>query len=144
MSGLASTSTLQVSKIQVIGDESGTLMVAEGGRHVPFVIRRTFVVAGVAPGVRRGHHAHKECHQLLICLGGRLSVSVADGETREIFVLERAGDSLHIPPGIWAEQVYEVPGTMLMVLCDQPYAEDDYLRDFDQFLAWRAALPKEA
>nr|WP_068430209.1 FdtA/QdtA family cupin domain-containing protein [Magnetospirillum sp. XM-1]CUW37985.1 conserved protein of unknown function \ len=144
MSGPISTSTLHVSRTQVISDDSGVLMVAEGGRHVPFPIRRTFVVAGVAPGVKRGHHAHRECHQLLICLGGRISVSVSDGGAPRIFTLERLGDCLHIPPGLWAEQVYEEPGTILMVLCDQPYDEGDYLREFDQFLAWRAALPKEA
>lgn len=143
MTTLPLVAELQVSRLQAIGDDTGTLLVAESGRQVPFAIARTFVVTGVAAGAMRGHHAHKRCQQLLVCLSGRISVLVYDGSTSRTLVLAGVGESLYIPPGIWAEQVYEASGSILMVLCDQPYDEADYLRDYEGFLAWRANGGKE-
>ncbi len=133
---------IRVDRVQTIADRSGTLLVAEAGRHVPFPIARTFVVSGVAAGTRRGHHAHKQCHQLLVCLAGRISVLVHDGSQSLTLELSEPGACVHILPGIWAEQTYETAETTLLVLCDQPYDESDYLRDFQDFLAWRAGEGK--
>lgn len=144
MGELAVVTGLQPSRLQTIRDAGGTLMVAEVGRHVPFPIARSFVVTDVKAGSTRGHHAHKQCRQFLVCLSGRLSVRVSDGAESAVLALAEPGDSLYIPPGIWAEQVYETPGTTLLVLCDQPYDESDYLRDHDRFLDWRAAMAKES
>lgn len=144
MSDLPSVDAAQAGRLQVIGDDSGVLMVAEQGRQVPFAIARTFVVTGVAPGTVRGHHAHKQCHQLLVCLTGRLTVRVHDGTRSRTLALDQPGDCLHILPGLWAEQVYEAPSTTLMVLCDQPYDETDYLRVFNDFLAWRVQAAEKA
>lgn len=143
MGELAVVTGIQPSRLQTIRDESGTLLVAEVGRQVLFPVARSFVVTGVQPGSMRGHHAHKRCHQFLACLSGRLSVRVFDGGASRTLALAAPGDSLYIPPGIWAEQIYEAPGTTLLVLCDQPYDESDYLRDHDRFLEWRAAMDKE-
>jgi UDP-2-acetamido-3-amino-2,3-dideoxy-glucuronate N-acetyltransferase len=144
MSDLPSVDTARVERIQVIGNETGVLMVAEQGRQVPFAMVRTFVVTGVPPGTMRGHHAHKQCHQLLVCLAGRLTVRLHDGTGSRVLTLEQPGDCVHVLPGLWAEQVYEAPSTTLMVLCDQPYDETDYLRDFKDFQAWRAQAAEKA
>lgn len=143
MTDLPLVGDLTPSHLQTIADDRGTLVVAECGRHVPFPIARTFVVTDVRAGETRGHHAHKRCNQLLVCLAGRLMVVLDDGEARRIVTLAQPGDALHIPPGMWAEQTYEAPGSTLMVLCDLPYDESDYLRDHEGFLAWRAHVAKE-
>ena len=49
-------------------DPNGVLCVYEGGRQVPFDIRRVFSVTAEAGDIR-GDHAHKQCTQLLVCLG---------------------------------------------------------------------------
>lgn len=103
---------------------------------VPFAIRRVFTVHA-REAVRRGHHAHKACSQMMVCLAGRCTVMLDDGKTRRSVELSRPQDALHVPPSIWAEQSYEEPGTILMVMCDQDYDEGDYIRDYDVFLAYR-------
>jgi dTDP-4-dehydrorhamnose 3,5-epimerase-like enzyme len=118
-------------------EPNGTLIVAEAGRQVPFEIVRIFAVTAVGVNECRGHHAHKKLSQLLVCLSGKVEVTVDDGRERRMVVLDHPAQALHLPPGIWAEQVYEGPGTVLLVLCDRPYEEEDYIRDYDDFIAYR-------
>ena len=102
-----------------------------------FTVRRVFAVRAREVS-ERGRHAHKQCKQLMVCLTGRCNVMVDDGKNRKSVVLARPQDALYIPASIWAEQSYREPGTILMVLCDQLYDETDYIRDYDEFLGWRA------
>ena len=113
-------------------DPNGVLCVYEGGREVPFDIRRVFAVTAGA-GDTRGDHAHKQCTQLLVCLSGEINVSCDDGYTVTEFRLDNMDDGLLIPPGIWARQKYVDEGAMLMVLCDRGYEADDYIRDYNDF-----------
>lgn len=125
-----------VMRVQSIEADNGTLLVAEVGHHVPFPVKRAFAIVGTPVDSQRGHHAHRRCHQFLVCLSGSIWVLLDDGsETVEMIL--NCGDALHIPPGLWAEQVYQSEGASLLVLCDQLYDESDYLRDHDEFLSWR-------
>ena len=105
--------------------------------HVPFPIARIFSVRANAE-TTRGRHAHRLCSQLMVCLDGRCEVTCKDGSSIRRILLERASHGLLIPPGIWAEQRYLDEGATLMVLCDRPYDESDYVRDYQDFLAFRA------
>jgi hypothetical protein len=51
--------------------------------------------------------------------------------------LDTPQKALHIPPGLWAEQIYRDPATLLLVLCDRLYEAEDYIRDMEAFIAWR-------
>ena len=106
---------------------------------VPFSISRVFAVRA-GPNVTRGHHAHKLCNQLMVCLYGRCNVFCADGISKQAFLLDRADKALLVPFGIWAEQHYLETDTVLIVLCDQPYEEQDYIRNYDDFLEFRKAI----
>ena len=119
--------------------DNGELIVMEAGHKVPMDIRRVFVVRG-RQGVVRGHHAHQRLTQFFVCVNGVCQVTCHDG--KDIFVarLDRLDVGLHIPPGIWAEQVYEAPDTVLMVACDRQYEEDDYIRHFPDFLRYRREM----
>ena len=85
----------------------------------------------------RGHHAHRQCHQLLICPIGVVSVVIADGSSSRTITLDTPEKALHIPPGLWAEEIYRDPTTVLLVLCDRPYEPEDYIRDMAAYRAWR-------
>lgn len=113
------------------------LVIAEAKKHVPFDVRRVFFVTGVAAGEMRGHHAHRRCHQLLVCPAGAVSVRLTDGAASRIIELDAPQKALHIPPGIWAEQIYRDPATLLLVLCDRLYEAEDYIRDMASFVVWR-------
>ena len=115
---------------------NGDLVVMERGSQIPFVIARVFVV--LAPvGAIRGQHAHKQCAQFLTCPTGRVDVLCDDGLEKVTYILDQPGIGLLIPPSIWAQQTYQVAGSVLTVLCDRPYESEDYIRDYNEFLAYR-------
>ena len=124
--------------LQSIRDHRGTLVVAESGTHTPFSIARVFSALDTPVGVTRGHHAHKRCHQLLTCLAGSVTVRVDDGESSREFALDAPGKALYLPAGLWGEQTIQAEGTVLAVFCNRKYEEADYLRNYEEFLTWRA------
>ena len=115
---------------------NGNLVVAEGGKDVPFNISRTFIVFSEKDAIR-GQHAHKTCAQFLICLNGSIEVYCTDGINSATFLLSSPNDGLYVPTGIWAEQRYKVDGSILLVLCERHYESDDYIRDYEEFLIYR-------
>lgn len=115
---------------------SGQLVVMESGTSLALDIRRVFVVTGKQGGIR-GKHAHRLLTQILVCVHGTCRVTCTDGRDKQEIVLDRSDFALEIPPGIWAEQYYVEPDTVLIVLCDLPYDESDYIRDYDEFLEFR-------
>jgi dTDP-4-dehydrorhamnose 3,5-epimerase-like enzyme len=99
-------------------------------------VERVFTVTACR-GAKRGRHAHKKCTQILSCVSGEIDLFVDDGVSQEILRLTTNSDAVLIPPGIWAEQRYLKDCSVLIVHCDQPYDEDDYLRDYEEFIDWR-------
>ena len=112
------------------------LVVVEGQSNVfPFSIMRMFSVRSEIDGIR-GRHAHRRCTQLMICTNGVTEIQCDDSiETRK-YVLDKANYGLLIPPRIWAEQKYIKENTVLTVLCDRPFDESDYIRDYKEFLKY--------
>ena len=115
----------------------GDLVLAEGhSANVPFSIARIFNVRA-DKGSTRGRHAHRECTQLLICTNGEVKVTCDDGKETSISILDKPNLGLLIEPGIWSEQMYIKENTVLTVLCDSPYSEADYLRNYKDFLTYK-------
>jgi hypothetical protein len=137
MNGRDGIDGLEPIPLSLISDDTGRIIVAEGGAQVPFAIRRVFVVQGVPVGTVRGNHALGACTELLICLGGGVDVELTDGRSRKTVCLRSPDRGLIIPPMIWSTQRYVEPGTVLMVLCDRLFDESDYVRDHDEFLRRR-------
>jgi acetyltransferase-like isoleucine patch superfamily enzyme len=104
------------------------------GDAVPFAARRWFFVYGVPGREVRGEHAHRECHQFLICVAGRVNVAVDDGENRAEYVLDGPAVGLHVPPLVWASEFGYEDDSVLMVLASHRYDPDDYIRDYRAFL----------
>lgn len=130
----ATLDSVKIIAIRSAPDVNGNLGFIEGGRDLPFQIARTFFVYGVHAGDIRGQHAHKLCHQFLVCVHGRVEVTCDDGKETKLFVLDSPLKGLHIPPSIWSEQRYFSSETMLIVLADRLYEESDYLRERCGFL----------
>jgi acetyltransferase-like isoleucine patch superfamily enzyme/dTDP-4-dehydrorhamnose 3,5-epimerase-like enzyme len=135
---LATTTTavrgVMLHELPVIRDLRGSLVAGELARGLPFIPQRYFMVFDV-PGVDvRGEHAHRACHQFLICVHGEVHVVADDGQHRQEFVLDHQGRGLHLPPMTWGIQYRYAPGSTLLVLASDPYDPDDYIRDYDEFL----------
>jgi dTDP-4-dehydrorhamnose 3,5-epimerase-like enzyme len=118
-------------------DGDGLLVPTEAGRQVPFLqIQRMFAIV---TGAKRGRHAHKLCSQFLLCVSGAIDVVADDGKERKTFTLDSPGLALFVPPGLWLDCDVRGEESVIIVLCDRPYEEHDYIRDYDQFLSFRKA-----
>lgn len=120
-------------------DLRGNLAVAEVKQHLPFTPQRVFFVSGVPGREVRGEHAHRRCHQFLICVHGSLSVIVDDGHSRHEVSLDSPALGLHLPPLVWSVQYRFSADAALAVLASDPYDAADYVRDYEEFLALRSS-----
>ena len=126
-----------------ICDPRGNLSFAEGGRHVPFSIRRVFFIYDVPGGETRGGHAHRECSIVLLALTGSFEVRLTDGSDERLYRLNRANKGLLIPPGVWDTMEDFTTGTVALALASLPYEEEDYIRDYDEYLDYVKTLQGE-
>lgn len=117
-----------------ISDPRGNLTFIEGQNHIPFEIKRVFYLYDVPTEESRGAHAHKKLHQFLVCLSGSFDVTIDDGEFQAVVHLNRPWKGLHIPPMIWAAEVNFDPGSVCLVLASEEFTEDDYIREYDEFI----------
>jgi UDP-2-acetamido-3-amino-2,3-dideoxy-glucuronate N-acetyltransferase len=101
---------------------------------IPFIPQRWFLVYDVPSREVRGEHAHRACHQFLICVHGRVNVAVDDGTDRAEVTLEDPTMGIYVPPLVWASQFRYESDAALLVLASHPYNPDDYIRDYDTFL----------
>lgn len=126
------------SIIQVVqaSDMRGSLAAIEFAT-LPFEVRRFFAVYDVTSYEVRGEHAHKACTQGLVALAGSLSVVIDDGSDRLELTLDSPADVLVIRPGVWATQYKFTSGSVLGVLASHPYDPSDYIRDYEEFRAWK-------
>ncbi len=138
---------VSVSRLPLVDDVRGLLSFGEIRQHIPFEIRRYFLVFGVSSRHVRGEHAHRNLHQFLICVHGRCSVVADDGINRQEFLLDSPAVGIHIPPMVWAVQYKYSPDAVLLVLASDFYNAADYIRDYAEFLTLCAepspALPGE-
>ena len=124
-----------------IGDERGFLLVAEQFAHVPFDIKRLFVLHRLPEDAQRAHHAHRRQHQLLIMLAGRCEAMVDNGEARTTLTLDRPDKALYLPPMLWLELSDFSAGSICAVLSSGEYDETDYVRERAEFEALAGQAP---
>ncbi|MBY0454757.1 MAG: FdtA/QdtA family cupin domain-containing protein [Burkholderiaceae bacterium] len=117
-----------------ISDPRGNLTFIEGDSHIPFDIQRVYYLYDVPGGAQRGGHAHKNLHQLIIAMSGSFDVVLDDGKEKQRYHLNRSYNGLYVCPMIWRELDNFSSGSVCMVLASNRYDEDDYYRDYQDFL----------
>lgn len=131
-----SINAVNIIKLPSYLTDSGNLIVMEGLKDIPFMATRVFTVRA-SVGAIRGQHAHKFCTQFLTCPIGSIEVCCYDGREIATYILDKPCIGILIPPSIWAQQTYLTPDSVLTVLCDRPYEEHDYIRDYNDFKIYR-------
>ena len=124
----------KIVKLPQVKNRSGNITPINNGEDIPFHIKRVFYIYDIPGGEDRGAHAHKECHQLLVAASGSFEVELDDGVNKKTFSLNRPNFGLHIPPGIWAAEKQFCSGAVCLVLTSHNYNEQDYLRDYHEFM----------
>ncbi len=111
----------------------GHLTPIESGQDIPFEIKRIYYLTRVPENTIRGFHSHKELQQVLLCLNGRVTISVATPYEKELITLDDPARGLYIGPMIWREMYDFSPGSVLVVLASQHYNEEEYIRDYRSY-----------
>jgi dTDP-4-dehydrorhamnose 3,5-epimerase-like enzyme len=124
----------RVVDLPKISDPRGNLTFVENGTHIPFDIKRVYYLYDVPGGAERGGHAHKGLQQLIIAMSGSFDVVLDDGREKKRIHLNRSYNGLYVCPMIWRELNNFSSGSVCMVLASNRYDEDDYYRNYDEYV----------
>ena len=127
---------MQVIKyvFQPHGDERGQLIALEEFKDIPFRIKRVYYMYDTEDGFVRGKHAHKNLQQILVCISGSCKVLLDNGTEKKVVPLETPYEGVYVANNMWREMFDFSPGAVLLVLASELYEEEDYIRDYDEFL----------
>jgi UDP-2-acetamido-3-amino-2,3-dideoxy-glucuronate N-acetyltransferase len=127
---------VHVQRFTEFTDLRGSLTAGElPGEDVPFIPKRWFMVYDVPSREVRGEHAHRVCQQFLVCVSGSVRVAVDDGRHRGEVLLSKPTLGIYVPPLVWCSQFRYETGSVLLVLASHLYDPEDYIREYDSFLA---------
>jgi len=131
MSTLQNCKILSIPKIE---DPRGNLSVIENN-VIPFEIKRVYYLYDVPSGAERGGHSHKEQKEFLVALSGSFDVILNDGNQQKTVTLNKPFEGLLITNGIWRELKNFSSGAVCLVIASDVFSEEDYIREFEKFLA---------
>jgi len=125
----------KIVNLPKIADPRGNLTFVEQKKHIPFDIKRVYYLYDVPGGAERGGHAHKELHQLIIAMSGSFDVLLDDGHKKTRHHLNRSYYGLYVCPMVWRELDNFSSGSVCLVLASELYSEDDYYRDYHEYIS---------
>lgn len=124
----------KVIELPRIMDPRGNLTVAEQLKNVPFEIRRVYWTYDIPSGEHRGGHAHKQCRELIIAVSGSFTVTLTNGQSRCLYLLNHPYQALLVEAGVWRTLEDFSSGAVCLVLAEDYFDEDDYIRSYNVFL----------
>ena len=118
-----------------MGDERGHLVIVEGGKEIPFDIKRVFYIYGSGRDVVRGQHANRKSEFVLINVVGTSKVKVKDGEGNEaIYCLNRPHTGVYLPNMVWKDMYDFSEDSVLLCIASTNYDASEYIRDYEEFV----------
>lgn len=124
----------KIVNFPIISDPRGNLTFIEGGNHIPFDIKRVYYLYDVPGGAERAGHAHKNLHQIILAMSGSFDIEIDDGFKKHTYHLNRSYSGLYVCPMIWRVINNFSSGSVCMVLASDYYTEDDYYRNYEEFI----------
>ncbi|MDE6408628.1 MAG: FdtA/QdtA family cupin domain-containing protein [Muribaculaceae bacterium] len=119
-------------------DPRGNLSVVEQNVNVPFDIKRVFFTYDVPGGESRADHANKTLIEFIVAVSGSFTVSLDDGKEKRKILLNKPYQGLLVNPMIWRKLEDFSSGAVALVICSDFYNEEDYIRDYDEYLKVRS------
>lgn len=129
-------SLVKLIDLPLQSDERGDLVFLEAHQHLPFAIQRLFYIFNTRSRAARGFHAHQKNRLALICLVGSVVVTLDNGSNVDQARLNRPNQALLIEPKIWHSLEHFTPGTIVLACASEPYDENDYIRDYPEFIKY--------
>jgi dTDP-4-dehydrorhamnose 3,5-epimerase-like enzyme len=127
----------KVIPLSKIHNRAGNITIVEGEQSIPFEIKRVYYLYDVPGGECRGGHAHKTLYQLIVAANGSFDVVLDDGKKKRKITLNQPYHGLFVVPGIWRELINFSSGSNCLVLASHKYDEDDYMRNYNEFLIYK-------
>lgn len=121
----------------VIKNRAGNITPVHNSENIPFDIERVFYIYDIPGGEKRGVHAHKLCHEVLVATSGSFDVELDDGTNKRTVTLNRPMYGLHIPPGVWATEKEYSSGAICLALASHKYEINDYINTYSEFKKYR-------
>ncbi len=141
------TNNEQVIQLPKIYDERGNLSFIEGLNHIPFAIERVYWIYDVPGGEFRGSHAFREQEEFIVALSGSFDVILHDGKEERKYQLNRSYRGIYVPRMTWRRMENFSTNSLCLVLSSTRYEEEDYIRDFEEFIflarQGKLSLPSE-
>lgn len=116
-------------------DDLGYLTPIEAHQEIPFEVKRLYYIYGVGEGETRGKHSHRKLHQVLICVNGSVDIRLENFFGEEKYTLNDPSVGLYVGPDNWREMSNFKDNAVLLVLASEGYDPNDYIRDYDEFIA---------
>ncbi|GJQ07402.1 hypothetical protein CAPN010_15600 [Capnocytophaga cynodegmi] len=126
----------KIINLPKIVDKRGNLSFFENENQLPFTIERTYWIYDVPGGEVRGSHAFKEQQEFIIALSGSFDVALHNGEEEQVFTLNRSYYGLYVPKMYWRRMENFSTNSLALIVSDKLYDENDYIRDFHEFLSY--------
>lgn len=123
-----------LNEFKILGDHRGQLVALESNRQIPFDVKRVFYIFGTQPDVPRGNHSHYKTKQFLISVAGSCKITLDNGQTKITYNLDKPNIGLYQDALLWGTMHDFSADCVLLVLADDYYDENDYIRNYDKFL----------
>lgn len=123
----------QIIELPKFLDIRGNLSFIENNNQIPFKIERTYWIYDVPGGEVRGAHAYKTLQEFIVALSGSFDVVLHNGKQEHRFHLNRSYYGLYVPKMYWRSMENFSTNSVAIILADQIYDENEYIRDFDTF-----------
>ncbi|SFU40402.1 dTDP-4-dehydrorhamnose 3,5-epimerase [Pustulibacterium marinum] len=130
---MTTISDIEIIQIPKIEDHRGNIAVIEK-EVLPYEVKRVYYLYDVPSSAARGGHAHIDQQECLIALSGSFDVILDDSKKKNIVTLNKPDKGLLIPKGIWRELENFSSGAVCLVLSSDVYLEEDYIRDYQNFV----------
>ena len=119
--------------LQNVSDTSGSLTICEPPLLGLFEIRRVYFLHSLAENARRGGHAHRRLHQLIIAASGSFTLDLTRFGVTKSILLNKPFRACYVPPWTWRDISEFSKDAVCLVLASETYFESDYIRDFGRF-----------
>jgi dTDP-4-dehydrorhamnose 3,5-epimerase-like enzyme len=110
------------------------MVVIENLQNYKFICKRLYIINTESKS-DRGYHGHKKLGQIFICIKGSANIKIVGNKFNKIFKLSNKAEALYLPSGYWRELTIQKK-TSLIVMASEPYNENDYMRNFEDYKKW--------
>lgn len=119
----------------LINTKMGYLYVWDDLARFGFLPKRQFIISGVGKDEFRGEHAHKLCTQAIYSGESPFQLSWTSRNGISGSTIMNLENGIFVaPPLTWITlSKFESTSSMAIVLASEYYAEDDYIRDKQEF-----------